>query len=63
MANITDFPATMLNAYAKHTFLAYLSSLPLTDRRKAELCAEWQDMTSSVITIHDAKEYGIDLNV
>ena len=63
MANITDFPATMLNAYAKHTFLAYLSILPLTNRRKAELCAEWQQITSSIITIHDAEDYGIDLNV
>ena len=63
MANITDFPPAMLNAYAKNTFLAYLKSLPLTDRRKAELCAEWQDITSSIITIHDAEENGIDLNV
>lgn len=63
MGNIFDIPPEFLHAYAMHDFLRYISSLPLSNRRKVEIIAEWQKLSGVKIPQEIAITYGIFYNV
>jgi len=63
MGNITDIPPEYLKPQNKSIFLQFLTLLPITNRRRIEIIAEWQQFTGLKISSEEASQHNIFYNV
>jgi len=63
LGNVTDIPSNLLTPDSATKFLEFLNSLPLTNRRRVELIAEWTKITKTTIPQLTAAMFDIYYNV